>query len=251
MKEYIGNYAKHAQYWDWGGYDRTPENEYWYQYAQKYGNRVLIPMCALGETGAYMAQRGMDVTAFDVVPEMIAEGKKRFGHLPGLKLLEGDVCDFRFDIELVDFAFTMDFGHLQTMEDTKRALKCIRAHLREGGCFVLEAELRIPGGKSSESPLRTYEPMKQVYPGIKVWKTGYGYTEANTGRHYIFQTFYARDSRGNVEEFKHEFYLQSYTREEWLSAFEEVGFEIAKECSDRQLQSWNSSDELCIFELIR
>ena len=84
MTNHIGNYAKHAKYWDWSGHDRTEEHEYWFKYARKFGNNVLIPMCAWGETGAYMAQKEMNVTAFDVTPEMIAESKKRFGMLKTL-----------------------------------------------------------------------------------------------------------------------------------------------------------------------
>ena len=53
----IGNYARHAQYWDWGGHDRSAEHEYWLNYAVQYGKNVLIPMCAWGETGAHMAER--------------------------------------------------------------------------------------------------------------------------------------------------------------------------------------------------
>lgn len=84
----IDNYAKHAQFWDWSklDYDRTLDNEYWCKFAKKYANTVLIPMCALGEAGAYMAERGMNVTAFDITPEMITEGKKRYGNVPGLQL---------------------------------------------------------------------------------------------------------------------------------------------------------------------
>lgn len=46
--------------------------------------KVLIPMCALGQTGAYMAQKGFFVTAFDITKEMIDEGKKRFGSVENL-----------------------------------------------------------------------------------------------------------------------------------------------------------------------
>lgn len=252
MKNDIGNYAEHAQFWDWGGYDRTPEHEHWYKYAKKYGSRVLIPMCALGETGAYMAERGMEVTAFDVTPEMISEGKKRFGHIQGLTLLEGDVCDFKFDMEPADFSFATDFGHLHTPEDVKKALRCIAAHLRKGGCFVLETSLRTSNDKSFETEERTFEPFSQVYPGIKVWKTSRDREDAELGRHYIYQTFFAEYGDGHVESFKHEFYLQSYTYEEWLSAFSESGFDIAGEYIDRELKTWNSGGEnFRIFELVK
>jgi len=121
MANHIGNYAKHARFWDWSGHNRTQEHEYWLKHACKYGNNVLIPMCALGETGAYMAQKGMNVYSFDITPEMIIESKKRFGGIPGLQFFEGDVTNFRFDIPPADFCYCTDFGHISTIEDIKKS----------------------------------------------------------------------------------------------------------------------------------
>ena len=252
MANDIGNYARHAKYWDWGGYDRSEEHEYWRKYASKYGKNVLIPMCAWGETGAYMARRGMSVTAFDITPEMVAEGKKRFGGVPGLWLCEGDVRDFRFDIEPADFCFCMDFGHILAIEDVKKALVCINNHLRGGGCLVIETGLRVPGEKSDYHPLKTFQPLKQIYPGIKVWKTGDTRNDAETGRCYISQTFYAEYDNGNTESFGHAFYLQGYYREEWLASFKECGFDVTGEYSSREVESWQSGgDKFRIFEVVK
>jgi RimJ/RimL family protein N-acetyltransferase/SAM-dependent methyltransferase len=237
MTSDIGNYAQHARYWDWGGHDRSGEYAYWFNYAAKYGKNILIPMCAWGETGAYMAERGMNVTAFDITPEMIAEGRKRFGGVSNLRLFDGDVRDFRFDIQPADFCFSMDFGHILTIEDVKRALVCINNHLRDGGCLVIETGLRVPGEKSEYHPSETFYPLTQVYPDIKVWKTGDTRIDAETGRCYISQTFYAEDTNGNVESFDHAFYLQGYYREEWLAAFKECGFDIAGEYNGREAES--------------
>ncbi|MDR1001635.1 MAG: hypothetical protein LBL96_12710 [Clostridiales bacterium] len=48
MMNDIGNYARHAQYWNWGNldHDRTTEHEYWFKYAAKYG-KTCLPPCAL------------------------------------------------------------------------------------------------------------------------------------------------------------------------------------------------------------
>ena len=238
MPNDIGNYAEHARFWDWSGHDRTAEHEYWLNYARKYGNNVLIPMCALGESGAYMAQHGMNMTAFDVTPEMIAEGKKRLGGIPGLRLYEGDVRDFRFDIQPADFCFSMDFWHILTIEDVKKALVCINYHLRDGGGLIIEATL--PPTESSSYPLQTFMPVNQVYPDLTVWKTGEGHIDAETGRHYISQIFYAEDKSGHVESFDHSFYLQSYSHDEWHAAFKECGFDIVRESGSREVESWQS-----------
>lgn len=158
----IGNYTRHARYWDWGGHDRTEEHERWLKYAEKYGKNVLIPMCAASETGAYMAERGFSVTAFDITPEMITEGKKRFGNMKGLRFYESDIRNFHFDIPLTDFCFCTDFGHLHTIDDVKKAFVCINNHLRDGGCLVIKTGLRSPDDVSNCTPTQTFYPLKQV-----------------------------------------------------------------------------------------
>jgi len=220
----VGNYAYHAQYWDWSGHDRIEEHEYWYQYAKKHGENVLIPMCAWGETGAYMAQRGMRVTAFDMTPEMIEEGRKHYGDVPGLCLCEGDVRHFRFDIPPVDFCFTMDLEVLHSIEEVKKALVCIHKHLQVGGCLAIKPF--APPQKTHSWPTETYMPFKQVYPDRKVWKTGHGHDDAKTRKRYISQTFHIAHDDGRTERFEHSFCLQCYTRKEWLAALEECGFDV-------------------------
>jgi len=252
MTKDIGNYASHARFWDWGGQDRTKEHDFWYEYACKYGCNILIPMCAWGESGAYMAQKGMNVTAFDLTPEMITEGKKRFGNIPRFWLLQGDVTDFHFNIPPVDFCYCTDFGHLLTLDDIKKALTCINAHLRGEGGLVIETGLRLPGAKSEYFPTQTWHPAKQMYPDLRVWKTGDTRYDASTGRTYISQTFSSQDARGNIESFDHTFCLQSYYHEEWLVAFKECGFDITGEYNSRQLDSWQSGgDGYRIFEMAK
>jgi SAM-dependent methyltransferase len=245
----IGNYALHAHIWDWGGYDRTEEFEYWCNYAQQYGKNVLMPMCALGEIAAYMARKGFTVTAFDITPEMIAEGKKRFGDVPGMQLIEADITDFRFNIPPADFCFSTDFGHLHTLGDIKKALSCINAHLRGGGGLVIEAGL--PDKESKYFPPKTFIPPRQVYSNLKVWKTGDTRIDAQTSRTYISQTVYMEDRSGSVKQFDHSFYLQSYPRDEWIAALTECGFEIKHEYRSREKELWREADGLWIAEAVK
>ena len=245
----IGNYARHAQFWDWSGHDRSAEHKFWGSYAAKYGKNVLIPMCAWGDTGAYMAEQGFCVTAFDITPEMIAEGRKRHGNIPGLQLFEGDVTNFSFDIAPVDFCYCVDLGHIHTIEKIKDALTCINKHMRKGGGLVIETGL--PSKESSQHPFKTFHPIKQVYPNMKVWKTGDGHTDAKTGRHYINQIFYCEHTDGSIESFNHEFYLQSYHREEWLKIFDSTGFEVKGEYKNREYEPWCEEDMGWMVELIK
>lgn len=231
-----GNYAQHARFWDWSIQDNTEAHEYWLQYAAKYGKNILIPMCAWGETGAYMARHECSVTAFDITPEMIAQGKKHYGDVTGLTLLEGDVTDFKFDIPPVDFCFSMDFEVLHSIEDLKKALRCIHHHLRVGGCLVIKPY--APPKKSYSWPEETYLPRSQNYTDMRVWKTGHGHDDAKTRRRYISQTLHIEYADGRTERFEHSFYSQCYTRREWLTALEECGFDAAYICGGRKLDTW-------------
>lgn len=248
----IGNYAQHAPFWDFGGHDRTPEHAYWAGFAGRYGQRVLMPMCALAETGAYMARHGFDVTAFDITPEMVSEARRRFGGVANLSIWEGDVTSFQFDIPPADFCYSMDFGHLQTLEAVRSAFACIRGHLRHGGALVIETNLRLPGEVSSASPRQCFRPVRQLYPHLTVWKTGETHYDAETGRRTILQTFYSRDEDGNTTQFDHDFVLQGYFRGEWLEAFREEGFDVLHEHHTRTIGSWQSGGGgFCIFEAVK
>ena len=249
MTNDIGNYAKHAQIWDWGGYERIEEFEYWCKYAKPFGNHVLMPFCALGETGAYMARKGFTVTALDITPEMIEEGEKRFGNVDGLRLYISDVTDFCFDISPADFCFASDFGHIHTLTDVKKALSCINRHLREGGALVIETGL--PYKESGYYPPKTFYPKEHVYPDKKVWKTGDTRNDAETGRCYIAQTILIEDMNGCVEQFEHAFYLQCYSRDIWISALLEFGFRIQNEFRNREKEQWINNDGYWIVEAIK
>jgi len=252
MESNIGNYAKHAQYWEWArlDHDRAPEDEKDYNYAKQYGNSILIPMCAWGHLGAYMAKRGMKVTAFDITPEMIEEGKKRFGDIENLNLFVGDVRDFKFDIEPVDVCAFADWGHILSLDEIKMALRCINNHMRVGGYFLYGAYIK-PYDDELPEP-KTYRVEKNPYSDRTVYKiTNISRNEAATRRWYLSQTMYIEYNDGRKEQFDHEFYMQGYSREEWIEALTECGFEIRNEYKNLEHDPWQEGDDYWIVEAVK
>ena len=247
MANNIGNYARHAQYEEWGklDYDRTLDDEKNYALAKQYGNNILIPMCAWGHLGAYMAKRGMKVTAFDITPEMIEEGKKRFGEIENLNLFVGDATDFNFDIEPVDICAFAEMGWIHSLDEVKKALTCINNHLCEGGYFLLEEFI---GAYDNQTGVETFRVKNNPYPDKTVYKTGITRNEAKTRRCYISQTVHIEYNDGRKEQFDHNFYLQSYKREEWLEALAESGFEVVGEYKNREKEMWQEGDESWFVE---
>ena len=252
----IGNYAEHAKYWDWGNldHDRTTGDDADYNYAKQYGKNILLPMCAWGDLGAYMAKRGMNVTAFDITPEMIAEGKKRFGDIENLNLLVGDIRDFRFDIEPADVCAFADWGHIHSIEEIKKALVCINNHLRDGGYFLHEEYLLGDDNNDesdNEPKLKTFRTENNPYSDKVVYKTSTDWEEASTNRWYCSQTMYIEHNDGRKEQFEHEFYMQFYGRQQWLDALKECGFEVVGEYKNREKEPWTEGDKNWIVEAVK
>jgi ubiquinone/menaquinone biosynthesis C-methylase UbiE len=244
-----GNYAKHARIWDWGGYDDTAEFDYWCQYAEPYGNRVLSPLCALGQTGAYMAERGFTVIAYDFTQEMVEEGRKRFGNTKNFQLLQGDIRSFSFDIEPVDFVFIKDLGHLHSLEDVKAAFARLNHHMRQGAALVLETGL--PPKESIFFPETEFYPLRQVYPGLKVWKTGSTRHDREKGQTRYDQTVYIQDETGTVESFRHALTMQWYEREALLAALHACGFAVRHEYQNRTGVIWTPGCGQWIAEAVK
>ncbi len=246
----LGDYSKHAVVWDWDGFDNTPEYEYWCKYADKFGTKVLIPMCALGSVGAYMAEHGFSVTAFDITKEMISEGKKRYGTVKNLELVVGDICNFDFQYKSYDFVFitNQDLHLLQTIDDVKKAFLCIGKHMRKGGCLVLE--LTLPFKQSSYTPKQIFHPRKPNYVDKKVWKESECRYDAIENRNYINQMVYV-ETDGIIENFEYAICLQYFDRDELLNALTECGFLVQNEYSDRQKTVWGDCEGFWCVEAIR
>lgn len=249
----IKTYAKHARIWGlYGGPDETEKYEHECKYAEKFGKNILYAACGVGTMGAYMAKRGFNVTAFDRTPEMIEEGLKRFGGVENLKLLQGDVRDFNFDIAPVDFCTCACFGYLLNVEDLRKALSSINRHLRVGGCLFLGDWLRTANAESDYSPPERYDlNFGENLPGVKAWKISESRTDGEAGRWYCSQKVYIEEN-GVTETFDHAFILQSYYREEWIGALRDTGFEWENEYTNSDKKElWKEGDESWFVEAIK
>ena len=189
-------------------------------------------MCALGQTGAYMAQKGFFVTAFDITKEMIDEGKKRFGSVENLSLKIADICNLHLGESDFDFCFiaTQDLHLLSDFKMVKKAFRSLASHLREGGGLSLE--LVLPSSESFELPKQTFYPQVPNYTDKKVWKESKNRYDAFTKRLHIDQIVYIQDEKG-ITSFPYSVTLQYYEQDEIRSALKDAGFMITGEFQNR------------------
>ena len=242
----MGNYAKHAPIWDWSGYDRTNEFEFWYKLAKSYGESALSVMSAIGETGAYLAERGLRVTALDYTEEMIKEGKKRYSSLQNLTFIQADARNYELACTY-DFAFigSTDLHHMLNEQDVKKVLTTIKKHLRDGGGLGLE--LWYASARSWQSKKNKFEPLKQK-ENQKVWKEGSTSYNAESKRVKISQEVYVQKN-DTTEQFTHEFEMQLYSKEHMLQMLNACGFELVAEYGSYNFDPFNENSKQWLIEL--
>ena len=245
-----GAYGKHAAIWNLGGPSRSEEIEFYSILAKKYGNKVLSLMCATGEIAGGMANNGLQVTAVDLEPEMIAAAKKNNAEKANPHFLTGDVTDLNLPDKEYAFAFigTGDFHHLLSEQEMLKALFGIREHLTDKGCLMFD--LIYPGSESWHSPKRRFELANRPETGLKAWKIGETSYDSDTMREHIKQGIFI-ERHGRVESFIHEFELQLISREVLIRMLEKAGFEIAMEYGGFDFKLWQPGSDKWIVESVK
>ena len=103
--------------------------------APKRGERILDLAAGTASSSASLAASGAQVVAADFSPGMLAEGRRRHGHLPNITFVEADATDLPFGDDEFD-AVTMSYG-LRNVQQPKRALAELLRVTKPGGRLVI------------------------------------------------------------------------------------------------------------------
>ena len=117
------------------------------------GQRILDLAAGTGASSVAFARSGAYVIAADFSPGMIAEAKRRYGHMPNLEFRQADATDLPFADGEFD-TVTMSFG-LRNVNDPKRALRELRRVTKPGGRLVV-CEFSHPPSRAFAGVYRFY-----------------------------------------------------------------------------------------------
>ena len=129
--------------------------------APKPGQRILDLAAGTGASSVALARSGADIVAGDFSAGMIAEGRRRHGHVPNVTFAEADAMDLPFADGEFD-AVTISFG-LRNVNDPKKALSELYRVTKPGGRLVIN-EFSTPPGKLFRGAYRFYSA--QVLPRV-------------------------------------------------------------------------------------
>ena len=204
------------------------------------GGRVLELASGTGRVSLELAEAGCDVTGLDSSRGMLDVARRKLDSMPSstrdrVRFTEGDMVDFElgrvFDLVIIPFR---SFAFLLDLEDQRRCLARVLAHLRPGGLFAYQVfdprlDKCVPGvdGTRTASGLdpetghtltvdvleRTNDPVNQVLR--ETWR----FTET--------------DSSGTVLRTEDEELALRWTyRHEMRHLLELSGFDVLEEYSD-------------------
>ncbi|WP_193596839.1 class I SAM-dependent methyltransferase [Microbacterium sp. YJN-G] len=125
------------------------------------GERILDLGAGTASSSASLAASGADVIAADFSAGMLAEGRRRHGHLPNLAFVRADATDLPFDEGEFD-AVTMSYS-LRNVQQPKKALRELLRVTKPGGRLVIN-EFSTPPGRLFRGLYRFYNA--QILPRV-------------------------------------------------------------------------------------
>ena len=103
--------------------------------APKRGERILDLGAGTASSSASLAGSGAQVVAADFSPGMLAEGRRRHGHLPNITFVQADATDLPFGDDEFD-AVTMSYS-LRNVQQPRKALAELFRVTKPGGRLVI------------------------------------------------------------------------------------------------------------------
>lgn len=129
--------------------------------APKRGERILDLAAGTASSSASLAATGAQVVAADFSPGMLAEGRRRHGHLPNITFVEADAMNLPFGDDEFD-GVTMSYG-LRNVQQPKKALAELLRVTKPGGRLVIN-EFSTPPGRVFRGLYRFYNA--EVLPQV-------------------------------------------------------------------------------------
>lgn len=142
------------------------------------GERILDLAAGTGTSSAAFALSGAYVVAADFSAGMIAEGRRRYGHVPNIEFTEADATDLPFGDDSFD-AVTVSFG-LRNVVEPKKALAEMLRVTRPGGRIVV-CEFSTPTNAIMRSAYNLYiaKIMPMIVRLVSSNADAYGYLNAS------------------------------------------------------------------------
>lgn len=140
--EFYQVYEKMKEAWSGDGTDYSERPVYSYQQAASFirsDDVVLDAACGTGYGTSILSERAKLVIGVDIESHLIKKCEKKFGHLPNVRFLKGDIL--KLDLPLENFDKIVSLHTMEHIKDDKAFLKTLRKLLKVNGTLILEVPI--------------------------------------------------------------------------------------------------------------
>ncbi|HZT95620.1 MAG TPA: class I SAM-dependent methyltransferase, partial [Chloroflexota bacterium] len=128
-----------SRYYDLEHDRLTDDVDMYLQFAQTYGESVLVCGVGTGRVGIGIAVRGFETWGFDVSPAMLSRARQKAVSTPNLHLFDADMTSLDLDRSFSLVIMPLDtLVGLATREAQEAALKRARACLLPEGLLIVD-----------------------------------------------------------------------------------------------------------------
>jgi SAM-dependent methyltransferase len=218
-------------------------------YSPKLVKNILDVGCGTGGHSILLARRGYRVTGIDASPVMIRKAKtKARGIKTDLKLHRLDIRNFdlktKYDACISMFAV---IGYLTKTDDTLKALKNIRQHLKPDSLFVFD----FWNGLAVLKILPSVRVKVMESDGKRVIRTVH--PEMDALNHICKSHYHVLVTRNDIiiDEFKETHEVRYFFPQEMAHYLNDAGFELLKFCPFLSLDGKVDENEWNITAIAR
>ncbi|HSH03100.1 MAG TPA: class I SAM-dependent methyltransferase [Anaerolineae bacterium] len=148
-----------------------PQRSFLLHYATAANGPLLELGCGTGRITIPLAQLGLNLTALDILPQMLAHARTKASHLP-INWICADVRTFHLNQQYpLIFSRGLLFQHLLARADQNAFFHRIHQHLTPDGTFIIDASFKHPR-KMRNSPERQHWYTFTNHLGQKIQVSG-------------------------------------------------------------------------------
>jgi ubiquinone/menaquinone biosynthesis C-methylase UbiE len=135
-------FAEQANFYDQQNYWRSDEDKLIEKYFINKTGKILVLGCGAGRTLPYLYDKGFDIIAIDILPEMVLLAQKKVVG-KNITILQMDAKNLKFESNSFDYVFFPFHGIDCVYPDIYECVQEVKRVLKKNGVFIFNSHNRL------------------------------------------------------------------------------------------------------------
>lgn len=206
---------------------------------------ILEMACGTGNLSLHLADKGYKLTAFDLSEEMLAQAYGKLNRYKNVKLLNGNMIDFKINQKFHSIISICDsINYVTELEELEATFKNVYDHLEDGGLFIFDINSYYKLSEVIGNNIFVEDREDVFY----TWQNDF---DSKTNICEFYLTFFLSEEDNNYTRFDEEHKERAYTVEEITNILKKVGFKSVDYFEAFTFDEINSNTERINFVVLK